>query len=188
MLRGIHQGFKPSFAFTGKLAATHGGKKAEKEPALNAETEYDRAVSWGYHATVPKAVEGEQEAKRVLNLVGGQGDAVEVLREQILNNCFRELEAADWSRWEHLLGRSIGWKDLAKAIRLSLCKEEAAEHRVELPQWYFMTGESREEGLVPYHPVIDELPLDKHEEQLPIMTIAEWLEFIRADLITTKIG
>ena len=37
-------------------------------------------------------VEGEQLAKEMLNLVGGEGEAVAVLREQILNNCFRELE------------------------------------------------------------------------------------------------
>ena len=40
---------------------------------------------------LPRAVEGEHEAKEVLNLVGGKDEAALVLREQILNNYFREL-------------------------------------------------------------------------------------------------
>ena len=113
-----------------------------------ADTDHERAEKCGYHATVPRAVEGEQEAKEVLNLVGGKDEAAVVLREQILANCFRELEAEDWSRWEPLLGRSIGWKDLAAAIRLSQCRAEAAQNHMELPEWYFMTGEL-EQGLQP---------------------------------------
>ena len=99
MQQGIYQGFKPSFAFNGKLAVAYGNRKGDKDPAANAEADNERAERCGYHATVPRAVEGEQEAKQVLNLVGGKGVAVLVLREQILNNCFRELESADWSRW-----------------------------------------------------------------------------------------
>ncbi len=150
---------------------------------------------------MPRAVEGEHEAKEVLNLVGGKDEAPLVLREQILNNCFRELEAEDWSGWEPLLGRAIGWKDLAVAIRLSQCRAEAVQNHMELPQWYFMTGELEQEGVLPYNPLIDELPLEKQEEtlyavsapvpvcalwnllhnkseeQLPIMIFAEWLKF-----------
>ena len=109
---------------------------------------------------------GEHEAKEVLNMVGGKGEAALVLREQILNNCFRELEAEDWSRWEPLLGRSIGWKDLAAAVRLCQCRAEAAQNHMELPQWYFMTGELEQGGLLPYHPLRDVLPLEKQEETL----------------------
>ena len=102
---------------------------------------------------------------------------------------------------EHLLGRSIGWKDLVAAIRLSQCRAEAEQNHIELPQWYFMTGELEQGGLLSYHPMIDEIPLEKQEEtlyavsapvpvcalwnlldnkieeQLPIMTFAEWLGF-----------
>ena len=151
----------------------------------------------------PRAVEGEHEAKEVLNLVGGKDEAALVLREQILNNYFRELEAEDWSGWEPLLGRLIGWKDFAAAIRLSQCRAEAAQNHMESPQWYFMTGELERGGLLPYHPLTDELPLEKQEEtlyavsapvpvcalwnlldnkseeQLPIMTFAEWLKFVQ---------
>ena len=134
MQGGIHQGFKPSFAFNGKLAVAYGNRKGDKDPAANADVVYERAERCGYHATVPRAIEGEQEVKEVLNLVGGKDEAAVVLREQIMSNCFRELEAEDWSRWEHLLGRSIGWKDLVAAIRLSQCRAEAAQNHTELPQ------------------------------------------------------
>ena len=68
--------------------------------------------------TIPQGIEGEQQAKEVLNLIGGEGESTLVLREQILNICFGELEAGDWTQWEHLLGTSIGWKDFAAAIRM----------------------------------------------------------------------
>ena len=64
---------------------------------------------------------------------GGEGESV-VFRKQILNHCFRELEVGDWSKWEHLLGSSIDWKDLAATIRLHQCQNE-----VEMPPWYYMT-------------------------------------------------
>ena len=114
-----------------KLTATYGNRKGVNDPAADADTDLERAEKCGYHATVPRAVEGESEAKEVLNLVGGTGETALVLREQILNNCFRELEAEDWS----------GWEDFAAAIRLSQCRAEAAQNHMELPQWYFMTGE-----------------------------------------------
>ena len=91
MQGGIHQGFKPSFAFNGKLAVAYGNRKGDKDPAVNADTDQERAERCGYHASVPRAVEGEQEAKEVLNLVGGKDEAAVVLCEQILANCFREL-------------------------------------------------------------------------------------------------
>ena len=82
----------------------YGNRKGDRDPAANVDADHERAESCGYHATVPRAVEGEHEAKEVLNLVGGDGEAAVVLREQILVNCFRELEAEDWSSWEPLLG------------------------------------------------------------------------------------
>ena len=100
MQGGIYQGFKPSFAFNGKLAVAYGNRKGVNDPAADADTDHERAEKCGYHATVPRAVEGEHEAKEVLNLVGGKNEAALVLREQILNNCFRELEAEDCSGWE----------------------------------------------------------------------------------------
>ena len=61
MQGGIHQGFKPSFAFNGKLAVAYGNRKGDRD--------HERAERCGYHTTVPRAVEGEQEAKEVLNLL-----------------------------------------------------------------------------------------------------------------------
>ena len=152
MQGGIHEGFKPSFAFNGKLAVTYGNRKGVNDPAADADTDHERAEKCGYHATVPRAVEGDHEVKEVLNLVGGKDEAPLVLREQILYNCFRELEAEDWSGWEPLLGRSIGWKDFAAAIRLIQCRAEAAQNHMELPQWYFMTGELEQGGAIALPP------------------------------------
>ena len=63
-----------------------------------------------------------------------------VFPEQILNNCFRELEVDNWSMWEHLLGSSIDWKDFAAMIRLNQCQKEAERHGVEMPPWYYMSA------------------------------------------------
>ena len=52
MQGGIHQGFKPSFAFNGKLAVAYGNRKGDKDPAANADTDHERAERCGYHATV----------------------------------------------------------------------------------------------------------------------------------------
>ena len=57
MQGGIHQGFKPSFA------VTYGNRKGVNDPAADADTDHERAEKCGYQATVPRAVEGEHEAK-----------------------------------------------------------------------------------------------------------------------------
>ena len=118
------------------------------------------------HTTIPQGIEGEQQAKEVLNLIGGEGESALVLREQILNICFGELEAGDWTQWEHLLGTSIGWKDFAAAIRMIQCRSEAEQHGVEMPQWYFVTGVLEQGGLLPYYPLTNEIPMEKQEETI----------------------
>jgi len=89
---GIHQSNKPSWSFRGKLSMTYGNRKTDNDPATSADKDVERTETRGYHTTVEPWVEGEQLAKEMLNLIGGEGEAVAVFREQILNNCFRELE------------------------------------------------------------------------------------------------
>ena len=123
MRGGIHQSNKPSWWFH---------RKTDNDPATSADKDVERAETRGYHTTVEPWVEGEQLAKEMLNLIGGEGEAVAVFREQILDNCFRELELDSWSKWEHLLGASSGWKDFAATIRLGQCQREAEQQGVEM--------------------------------------------------------
>ena len=132
MRGGIHQSNKPSWWFRGKLSQTYGNRKNDNDPATCADKDVERAETRGYHTTVEPWVEGEQLAKEMLNLIGGEGEAVAVFREQILDNCFRELELDSWSKWEHLLVASSGWKDFAATIRLDQCQREAEQQGVEM--------------------------------------------------------
>ena len=52
MRGGIHQSNKPSWPFRGKLSMTYGNRKTEKDPAVNADREMQRAETCGYHTTV----------------------------------------------------------------------------------------------------------------------------------------
>ena len=79
--------------FSGKLSVTYGNRKGDRDPAVNADKDLERAEACGYHTMISQGIEGEQQAKEVPYLIGGEGESVVVLREQILNYCFRELEA-----------------------------------------------------------------------------------------------
>ena len=157
MRGGIHQSNKPFWSFREKRSMTYGNRKIDNSPATSADRDVERAETRGYHTTVEPWVEGEQLAKEMLNLIGGEGEAVAVFREQILNNCFRELELDSWSKWEHLLGASIGWKDLAATIRLGQCQHEAEQQGVEMAPWYYMSAALGEGGHTPYRPWSDDV-------------------------------
>lgn len=99
-----------------------------------------------------------------------------------------------------MLGSSIDWKDLAAAIRLDLCKNEAERHGGEMPPWYYMSTTLEGGGHTPFNPLTDDITMedeegtvsakvpvcaiwnlldDKSEEQVPLMAFAEWLNFLR---------
>ena len=82
---GIHQSNKPSWPFRGKLSMTYGNRKADKDPAVKADKDTQRAETCGYYTTVEPWVEGEQLSREMLNLIRGEGESVAVFREQILN-------------------------------------------------------------------------------------------------------
>ena len=65
---------------------TYGNRKGEKDPAVNADKDHKRAETCGYNTTITQGIEGEEEAREVLHLVGGEGERALVLREQILAN------------------------------------------------------------------------------------------------------
>ena len=52
---------------------TYGNRKGKKDPAANADKDHERAEACGYHTTIPQGIEGEQEARKVLHLIGGEG-------------------------------------------------------------------------------------------------------------------
>ena len=118
MDKGLRQSQIPTWGFTGKLSMTFANRKGDKDPAATAEHDKLRAEANGYqyHTMVLPWIQGEQQAKERLKLVGGQGNAVVIFREQIMNQCFCELEVEDWSQWEHLLALSSDWRDLAATI------------------------------------------------------------------------
>ena len=79
MRGGMHQSNKPSWWFRGKLSMTYGNRKNDNDPATCADKDVERAETRGYHTTVEPWVEGEQLAKEMLNLIGGEGEAVTVV-------------------------------------------------------------------------------------------------------------
>ena len=66
-----------------------------------------------------------------------------------------------------MLGASIGWKDLAATIRWGQCQHEAEQQGVEMAPWYYMSATLGEGGHTPYHPLLDDVPM---EESQPVDT------------------
>ena len=58
MRGGIHQSNKPTWPFRGKLSMTYDNRKSERDPAVNADKDTQRAETCGYHTTVEPWVEG----------------------------------------------------------------------------------------------------------------------------------
>jgi len=88
MKGGVKQGRKPSWNFTGDR---HGAN----DPVTVADRSPEIAGADGYNTTMTPWVDGDKQAREILNLTEEDGEQAAEYWGCILRHCFRELDTMD---------------------------------------------------------------------------------------------